>query len=417
VKTFVRIPTPCVCNKDKRLREGSAEMSAPKEMSEADIRHVLLTVFGQALKDQSLAKELDLKLVEGSGKNVQSSASIQFSSPNLMEDCPKNDLAYYETVWKRGGSTPEAITDRYLYLQNVALIAIFDMWFVNVVCTLACEHEMMMELLKKKVRPENMTRAQENEWIHKEILPGYVHGKLVIEVLEVPTGSLFSKPAESFRFIQRLIMVDPAVMEVDGMKVTCTKESFVVVPHFIAIMDVWMEMVRVTKQYIKLKSLLMDRYSTHAMDKNFKSRTDLRLQDVKMFCRDTLAMLVYDHAFLDRKRYMVLNKEQRAKLPNPSHYMSIKGKRMMDIVCIVCTKQTQLVCNQCHLALYCSRDCQRVHWKAHKPTCKEWAIHPLEKLPDLMLWETLKSFPGIMEERGDSMGFKTFRDPLTDNPV
>lgn len=29
-----------------------------------------------------------------------------------------------------------------------------------------------------------------------------------------------------------------------------------------------------------------------------------------------------------------------------------------------------LTCSQCHVARYCSRECQTQHWSAHKPTCK-----------------------------------------------
>jgi len=44
-------------------------------------------------------------------------------------------------------------------------------------------------------------------------------------------------------------------------------------------------------------------------------------------------------------------------------------EELLKTKCSVCVKQTTLVCNRCKTARYCSRECQRKHWSAHKPTC------------------------------------------------
>ncbi|KAK2708830.1 uncharacterized protein LOC136028042 [Artemia franciscana] len=39
-------------------------------------------------------------------------------------------------------------------------------------------------------------------------------------------------------------------------------------------------------------------------------------------------------------------------------------------VCVICRKQAYHVCNACLLTTYCSQDCQRLHWAAHRHFCK-----------------------------------------------
>ena len=36
-----------------------------------------------------------------------------------------------------------------------------------------------------------------------------------------------------------------------------------------------------------------------------------------------------------------------------------------------CLKEGTNICNRCKAAYYCSRECQKRHWKTHKPVCKE----------------------------------------------
>ena len=37
--------------------------------------------------------------------------------------------------------------------------------------------------------------------------------------------------------------------------------------------------------------------------------------------------------------------------------------------CVICDKSSKFVCAKCKLINYCSRDCQKKHWKHHKKTC------------------------------------------------
>ena len=38
--------------------------------------------------------------------------------------------------------------------------------------------------------------------------------------------------------------------------------------------------------------------------------------------------------------------------------------------CPVCNKVAETKCTACKAVFYCSRDCQKKHWKAHKFDCK-----------------------------------------------
>ena len=39
-------------------------------------------------------------------------------------------------------------------------------------------------------------------------------------------------------------------------------------------------------------------------------------------------------------------------------------------LCSKCCKEGNSVCSRCHTAYYCSQECQKSHWKAHKLVCK-----------------------------------------------
>ena len=38
--------------------------------------------------------------------------------------------------------------------------------------------------------------------------------------------------------------------------------------------------------------------------------------------------------------------------------------------CEVCSKPGKKSCARCELVRYCSRDCQKLHWREHKPNCR-----------------------------------------------
>ena len=48
--------------------------------------------------------------------------------------------------------------------------------------------------------------------------------------------------------------------------------------------------------------------------------------------------------------------------------------------CFVCTKPAEKKCTQCKVLAYCSRDCQRMHWRTHKHSCTENGLDILSHL-------------------------------------
>jgi len=46
---------------------------------------------------------------------------------------------------------------------------------------------------------------------------------------------------------------------------------------------------------------------------------------------------------------------------------------LYDTKCIVCKREGAevKVCNQCHIARYCSKECQKADWKCHKKMCRK----------------------------------------------
>ncbi|XXG94485.1 hypothetical protein Hte_000742 [Hypoxylon texense] len=58
-----------------------------------------------------------------------------------------------------------------------------------------------------------------------------------------------------------------------------------------------------------------------------------------------------------------------------------------------CTRTGKLACKECKLVLYCSSDCQRAHWKTHRPDCRD---NPLVKVNWRPRWETESRVPAFM---------------------
>ena len=44
---------------------------------------------------------------------------------------------------------------------------------------------------------------------------------------------------------------------------------------------------------------------------------------------------------------------------------------VVDKICGGCGKYAKKRCGNCQLQYYCSKECQRVHWKTHEPKCKK----------------------------------------------
>ena len=64
---------------------------------------------------------------------------------------------------------------------------------------------------------------------------------------------------------------------------------------------------------------------------------------------------------------------------NPDNILSClkeieKEEKQKNKSCIVCSKKSTKCCSQCGNAFYCSKDCQRLHWKKHKMDCQDKSI-------------------------------------------
>ena len=51
-------------------------------------------------------------------------------------------------------------------------------------------------------------------------------------------------------------------------------------------------------------------------------------------------------------------------------------KSTKDKICVACQMNDAVkVCSRCHCTRYCSRDCQKTHWKCHKKYCMADAVY------------------------------------------
>ena len=51
--------------------------------------------------------------------------------------------------------------------------------------------------------------------------------------------------------------------------------------------------------------------------------------------------------------------------------------------CVVCKEPTSLQCARCREVTYCSKPCQKIHWKVHKSVCGQLRENPCVKLTDM----------------------------------
>ncbi|KAK4207107.1 hypothetical protein QBC37DRAFT_456544 [Rhypophila decipiens] len=70
-----------------------------------------------------------------------------------------------------------------------------------------------------------------------------------------------------------------------------------------------------------------------------------------------------------------------------------------------CKGKGQLACGNCHLVVYCGKECQKVHWSAHKTVCRS-PIGKSNWRPD---WDRESRYPAWLTWRGS--GRTTTHDP------
>jgi hypothetical protein len=60
---------------------------------------------------------------------------------------------------------------------------------------------------------------------------------------------------------------------------------------------------------------------------------------------------------------------------------------LLQLPCAACSKVAKHICSRCQNERYCSKECQRDHWRQHRTPCAEWAkitsqaIHGAALLP------------------------------------
>jgi mitochondrial splicing suppressor protein 51 len=86
-------------------------------------------------------------------------------------------------------------------------------------------------------------------------------------------------------------------------------------------------------------------------------------------------------------------------------------------------EQTLKRCARCRTSIYCSRSCQRVHWKSHKRNCSFGAIknncyldtiHSQEDVMDRLIDAYRMRAEDEYNFRGEARGLYANRDPLAD---
>jgi hypothetical protein len=70
--------------------------------------------------------------------------------------------------------------------------------------------------------------------------------------------------------------------------------------------------------------------------------------------------------------------------------------------CFMCSKKGLLTCSRCRMLNYCSAECQKKHWKQHKPFCKPIETYKAEKTKTLKekLAQAKKKAAEKSEKRG-----------------
>nr|XP_012561616.1 uncharacterized protein LOC105846952 [Hydra vulgaris] len=67
--------------------------------------------------------------------------------------------------------------------------------------------------------------------------------------------------------------------------------------------------------------------------------------------------------------------------------------------CSLCKKDADNQCSRCHLVTYCSKNCQKMHWKKHKKECRPYT-EPSQVSKHYFAWSSKweYSFPGFSDD-------------------
>ncbi len=105
-----------------------------------------------------------------------------------------------------------------------------------------------------------------------------------------------------------------------------------------------------------------------------KAYLQVQLQmELVMMGRDSLRSIVPRTAQLDKQMMSVLVKLAVLNRANPSLCTAASVSTIEECMWCgaepQCTSITLSLCGQCHKVAYCTKDCQKLHWKLHKTLC------------------------------------------------
>ena len=98
----------------------------------------------------------------------------------------------------------------------------------------------------------------------------------------------------------------------------------------------------------------------------FENKTGFQSANIK---EEDIGLIVkYMH--LENLQENHINLPVKCKILLPCEYRQATEKQ--DDLCMSCKENMAIVtCSACRFARYCSKDCQKNHWKCHKPECKK----------------------------------------------
>jgi len=73
--------------------------------------------------------------------------------------------------------------------------------------------------------------------------------------------------------------------------------------------------------------------------------------------------------WMDLAKSLALIKKEKTQKADPIKGKSLKKKNYCSNA--GCAEEGTLRCGRCQLVFYCSKKCQKAHWKTHKPKCKK----------------------------------------------
>ena len=220
--------------------------------------------------------------------------------------------------------------------------------------------------------------------------PEFYLKKVIKDLLEVPANEHFFVLKKEDEQLACLMVRDRMLFDVQAKSPAVDLYfHFVHNPYSDPVLPVWCNVIKrehandwikiVLEEDLALLRQCFFYFATHLKQKPSKTSPFLYKYAINQYFSRAVIYPLYidaDSYFQESASIRIISgrtKEriEMGQLSDTTASLSLKSPKLTSQVCHYCHSQSSnlLKCSQCEKASYCNRDCQRKHWKEHRPVC------------------------------------------------